>query len=67
MLQVDNLLSATRDAGNVLVSSKGWFIFGGYESELTTSQKLISVDAEWEAGPDLFEKRTDYGHCMVQV
>jgi len=66
-LKVSDLLRPTYYAGNVLVSSHGWFIFGGVGNDLITSQKLKSLDAGWETGPNLFEDRIDHGFCMVQV
>jgi hypothetical protein len=66
-LQVSDLLLPTYYAGNVLVSSHGWFIFGGAGNALITSQKLRSLDAGWETGPNLYDNRSLQGHCMVQV
>ena len=64
--QIEDLLSPTYYAGNVLVPSKGWFIFGGV-STLTTSQWLASIDGKWQNGPDLNENRTDLYQCVTQI
>ena len=62
------MLSATFYAGSVLVPSQGWLIYGGLlDSDLTSAQKLVSLDDKWETGPDLYEGTPDISPCLVQV
>ena len=60
-------MSPSYDAGNVLVPSHGWFIFEGQRTTWTTAQKLESLDGVWQTGPNLYQNRTNEGHCLVQV
>ncbi len=61
------LLVPTESAGNVMVPSKGWYIFGGHENNSKSSQHLTSVDGVWESGPKFFQSKPDSGNCVVQV
>ena len=54
-------------ASGVVVPSTGWVIFGGASGNETTASLLSSVESSWQVGPDLFENRTDYFNCIVQV
>ncbi len=57
-------MSATYLAASIRVPGKGWFLFGG--NELPTSQKLETVNSNWEAGPAVLLPDI-YGQCAVQV
>jgi hypothetical protein len=65
---MSDLLDPTAWAGNVVVPSQGWFIFGGLgDANFTTAQKLGSVDGVWEVGPALLDNKKDHLQCIVQV
>ena len=53
--------------GSVYVPNEGWFVFGGLSSKLTHAQKLATIDDAWEEGPELYNGKSDYYHCLVQV
>jgi hypothetical protein len=61
------LLTSTKFVGSVVIPNRGFFIFGGDDSNLTYSQNLKSVNGVWEAGPPLFENKPVAHHCAVQV
>ncbi len=42
-------MNATYQAASIRVPGKGWFLFGG--NSLPFSQKLETVNSNWEAGP----------------
>jgi hypothetical protein len=67
LFQFGELLGRTYSPGNVLVPGLGWFIFGGVGNDLKTSQRLRSLDAKWEAGPNLYGDRYDSDNCLVHV
>jgi hypothetical protein len=53
---------------NVVVPSKGWFIYGGYFSNYqNNAQHLSSISSQWTLGPLLYLSQLDYGQCIVQV
>ena len=53
---------------NVFVPSIGWVIFGGNTDPLISmSMKLENLRGGWTAGPDLFEKTSSHGQCLIQV
>ena len=62
-----NIWKITAVKSYITLGRQGWFIFGGMSSKLSQAQKLSSIDDEWELGPDLYEKKNDYYHCIVQV
>jgi len=59
-------LASTRYASDVFVEGQGWFIFGGYNNNLETSQKLVGIDSKWEEGPPVIAKNIS-GQCAVKV
>ena len=61
------MLSPTYYAGSVLIPSQSWLLYGSSGLVLASAQKLVSLDDEWEAGPDLFEGKPDMLQCIVQV
>ena len=61
------MLLQERYFGMVVVPNQGLFAFGGDLNNLTTSQKLQTIDAEWSSGPDLFNLKNDFGNCVIQV
>ena len=65
--QISDILSSSELAASVLVPNRGWFIFGGYESTLLTSQKLQTLSGNWSAGPNMFQSTYDSYQCGVQV
>ena len=48
---------------NILIPGKGWYIFEG--NDLETSQKLVDISSNWEAGPA--QRKGIWGQCGVQV
>jgi hypothetical protein len=68
LFKMSDLLDATSWAGNIVVPSQGWLIFGGLgDANFTTAQKLGSVDGIWEVGPALLDNKRDLLQCIVQV
>jgi hypothetical protein len=57
-------MSEMHDAANIQIADKGWFIFGG--NDLKTSQKLVNIYSNWEAGPAV-QARGISGQCAIQV
>jgi hypothetical protein len=57
-------MNATYYAASIRVPGKGWFLFGG--NGLPTSQKLETVNSNWEAGPAVLTPGI-YAQCAVQV
>jgi hypothetical protein len=55
----------TSNAASVFVPSNGLFVFGG--NYLKHSQKLASLDGQWEKGPNLYQDEKIDGACIVQV
>ena len=62
-----DMLSALSYAASVLVPSHGWLIFGGYNNNLLTWQKIQSVTDIWYAGPNLYQTKSDWDICAAQV
>ncbi len=62
-----DILSEAILATSVLVTNRGWFIFGGDQSSLLTSQKLQTLSGNWSPGPNLFQNTIDSYLCGVQV
>jgi len=60
------LLAPVFLASSVQIKGQGWFLFGGRQSNLETSQKLVGIDSKWEAGPPVIEKSIE-GQCAVKV
>jgi len=60
------LLASTRHASDVYIKGQGWFLFGGFENDLKTSQKLVGIDSKWEQGPPVIAQGI-YGQCAVKV
>jgi hypothetical protein len=54
-------------AGGVFVPGQGFVIFGGGAKNLTNVQQLRSLDGQWELGPSIYEGKTDYNQCVLQV
>jgi hypothetical protein len=67
IFQISDISSYAVLATSVLAPNRGWFIFGGYESTLLTSQKLQTLSGNWSAGPNLFQNASDSYLCGVQV
>ncbi len=57
-------MTPTSGAANIQIPGKGWFLFGG--NDLETSQKLGTVNSNWEAGPAV-QTTGIFGQCGVQV
>jgi hypothetical protein len=67
-LQGPYLLATCMYPSNVVVPSKGWFIYGGYYSNaVINAQQLHSISSKWTLGPVQFNSRLDFGQCIVQV
>jgi hypothetical protein len=68
LLQGPYRLNAAQYPSNVVVPSKGWFIYGGYFANYQSySQHLPSISQPWIQGPLLYLSQQDYGQCIVQV
>jgi len=59
-------LAAVYLASDVYIIGQGWFLFGGYNNYLETSQKLVGIDSKWEQGPPVISQRIT-GQCAVKV
>ena len=57
-------MTGTSYAANIQIQGKGWYIFGG--NDLETSQKLVDISSNWEAGPAV-QTPGIQGQCAVQV
>ena len=57
-------MARTQYAASIQIPGKGSYIFGG--NGLSTSQKLVNISSNWEAGPAV---QTPFikGQCAVQV
>ena len=66
ILQISDTWSSPDHAASVHIPFLGWFIYGGANS-LTVSQRLRHIDGTWEYGAKLYEHKSDYGQCLVQV
>ncbi len=64
---MSNTLSPSDYAGSVLVPNYGWVIFGGFQNRLLTTQRLQSLSGKWESGPNLYQSKSDWYQCCVQV
>jgi hypothetical protein len=62
--KINDLMIGSRYAASIQIPSKGWFLYGG--NGLSTSQKLVIVNSNWEAGPAV-KKPNILGQCAVQV
>ena len=67
LFQISELASVTNRAGNTQVQKLGWFLFGGFKSNLTQAQQLENIQGQWQLGPPLFKNETVNGQCVVQV
>jgi hypothetical protein len=63
--KTSRLLTPTHHAGSFLVPSRGWFIYGGANTEDPNSQPLQSLSGNWETGPRVYD--LDHLLCSVQV
>ena len=63
-VKINDLMTPKYGAGSIQIPGKGWFIFGG--NSLSTSQKLVNVKSNWEAGPAVQTPGIFY-QCVVQV
>jgi len=59
-------LAPISSASDVYIEGQGWFLFGGYNNYLETSQKLVGIDSKWEEGPTVLAKNI-YDQCAVKV
>ena len=58
-------MTGTSSAASIQIPGKGWYIFGGI-NDLKTSQKLVNISSNWEAGPTV-QTPGIQGQCAVQV
>ena len=57
-------MAPTYQAASIQIPGKGWYLFGG--NYLETSQKLVNISSNWEAGPTV-QTPGIQGQCAVQV
>jgi hypothetical protein len=57
-------MTGTFLAASIQIPGKGWYLFGG--NNLETSQKLVNISSNWEAGPAVQTPGFN-GQCTVQV
>ena len=63
-VQINDLMTETYVAASIQIPGKGWYLFGG--NSLPTSQKLVNISSNWEAGPAVQATWIE-GQCAVQV
>ncbi len=63
--KIADLLEPEVWAGNALIPTEGWVIFGGLGNDLTKSQKFS--ENQWQLGPDLVNKQPTGVQCVTQV
>jgi hypothetical protein len=56
-----------RISSDVFVPGKGWFIFGGDGNTIPQSQMLQSINSTWTLGPQLYQSKSVYAQCNIQV
>ena len=68
--QIAPLLHPIAMAGNVKLNEGGgggWYLFGGTDERINQTQVLDDIDGTWKMGPTIYEEKSTFGQCIVQV
>ena len=64
---MNNLTGNAKSNKFVVVPNRGLYSFGGLYNPLINAQRLTTIDGLWELGPYLYENKSDYRECVLQV